>query len=75
MCLVDLAVGRFHLCVTRGRLDCLEAIISHGADITVNDGAGMEVHSSVSTWGKILYPLKPYVLFHMCFKCEFNCFI
>ncbi|XP_030583882.1 ankyrin repeat domain-containing protein 24 [Archocentrus centrarchus] len=30
----------FHLCVSRGRLDCLEVIISHGADISVTDGAG-----------------------------------
>uniref|UniRef100_A0AAQ5YRE4 Uncharacterized protein n=1 Tax=Amphiprion ocellaris TaxID=80972 RepID=A0AAQ5YRE4_AMPOC len=30
----------FHLCVSRGRLDCLEVIISHGADVSVLDGAG-----------------------------------
>ncbi|KAM4547835.1 uncharacterized protein ankrd24 isoform 2-T2 [Odontesthes bonariensis] len=30
----------FHLSVSRGRLDCLEVIISHGADINVADGAG-----------------------------------
>ncbi|XP_042339676.1 ankyrin repeat domain-containing protein 24 [Plectropomus leopardus] len=30
----------FHLCASRGRLDCLEVIISHGADINVIDGAG-----------------------------------
>ncbi|XP_029987357.1 ankyrin repeat domain-containing protein 24 [Sphaeramia orbicularis] len=30
----------FHLCATRGRLDCLEIIISHGADLNVVDGAG-----------------------------------
>ncbi|XP_051803036.1 ankyrin repeat domain-containing protein 24 isoform X2 [Acanthochromis polyacanthus] len=30
----------FHLCVSRGRLDCLEVIISHGADVNVLDGAG-----------------------------------
>ncbi|XP_028260082.1 ankyrin repeat domain-containing protein 24 [Parambassis ranga] len=30
----------FHLCASRGRLDCLEVIISHGADINVPDGAG-----------------------------------
>ncbi|MED6269580.1 hypothetical protein CHARACLAT_000868 [Characodon lateralis] len=30
----------FHLCATRGRLDCLEVIISHGADVNVTDGAG-----------------------------------
>ncbi|KAM7410009.1 hypothetical protein PAMA_001467 [Pampus argenteus] len=29
-----------HLCVCRGRLDCLEVIISHGADLSVTDGAG-----------------------------------
>lgn len=32
--------GRFHLCASRGRLDCLEVIISHGADVSVADGAG-----------------------------------
>ncbi|XP_068563335.1 ankyrin repeat domain-containing protein 24 [Cebidichthys violaceus] len=30
----------FHLCASRGRLDCLEVIISHGADVNVTDGAG-----------------------------------
>ncbi|XP_040896571.1 ankyrin repeat domain-containing protein 24 [Toxotes jaculatrix] len=30
----------FHLCASRGRLDCLEVIISHGADLNVPDGAG-----------------------------------
>ncbi|XP_036971234.1 ankyrin repeat domain-containing protein 24 isoform X2 [Acanthopagrus latus] len=30
----------FHLCASRGRLDCLEAIIAQGADLTVTDGAG-----------------------------------
>ncbi|KAM6921983.1 uncharacterized protein ankrd24 [Xenentodon cancila] len=30
----------FHLSVSRGRLDCLEIIISNGADINVIDGAG-----------------------------------
>ncbi|XP_029356657.1 ankyrin repeat domain-containing protein 24 [Echeneis naucrates] len=30
----------FHLCASRGRLDCLEVIISHGADVNVPDGAG-----------------------------------
>uniref|UniRef100_A0A087YL69 Ankyrin repeat domain 24 n=1 Tax=Poecilia formosa TaxID=48698 RepID=A0A087YL69_POEFO len=30
----------FHLCASRGRLDCLEVIISHGADVGVTDGAG-----------------------------------
>ncbi|KAM8874235.1 uncharacterized protein ankrd24 isoform 2-T3 [Spinachia spinachia] len=31
----------FHLCASRGRLDCLEVIISHGADVNVADGAGL----------------------------------
>ncbi|XP_031719726.1 ankyrin repeat domain-containing protein 24 isoform X2 [Anarrhichthys ocellatus] len=30
----------FHVCASRGRLDCLEVIISHGADVNVTDGAG-----------------------------------
>ncbi|XP_061740002.1 ankyrin repeat domain-containing protein 24 [Nerophis ophidion] len=30
----------FHLSVSRGRIDCLEVIISHGADLAVTDGAG-----------------------------------
>ncbi|KAM9357921.1 uncharacterized protein ankrd24 [Symphorus nematophorus] len=30
----------FHLCASRGRLDCLEVIISQGADLNVTDGAG-----------------------------------
>ncbi|XP_060934755.1 ankyrin repeat domain-containing protein 24 [Limanda limanda] len=30
----------FHLSASRGRLDCLEVIISHGADVNVPDGAG-----------------------------------
>ncbi|XP_059197565.1 ankyrin repeat domain-containing protein 24 [Centropristis striata] len=30
----------FHLCVSRGRLDCLEVIVSHGADVNATDGAG-----------------------------------
>ncbi|XP_049443765.1 ankyrin repeat domain-containing protein 24 isoform X1 [Epinephelus fuscoguttatus] len=30
----------FHLCASRGRLDCLEVIISHGAELNVTDGAG-----------------------------------
>ncbi|XP_039984725.1 ankyrin repeat domain-containing protein 24 [Xiphias gladius] len=30
----------FHLCASRGRLDCLEVVISHGADLNVPDGAG-----------------------------------
>lgn len=32
--------GRFHLSASRGRLDCLEVIISYGADLNVTDGAG-----------------------------------
>ncbi|KAF6726419.1 Ankyrin repeat domain-containing protein 24 [Oryzias melastigma] len=31
----------FHLSVSRGRLDCLEVIIAHGADISLPDGAGL----------------------------------
>ncbi|CAL9696290.1 unnamed protein product [Knipowitschia caucasica] len=31
----------YHLCVSRGRLDCLEVIIASGADLTVADGAGL----------------------------------
>ncbi|XP_078114290.1 uncharacterized protein ankrd24 [Sander vitreus] len=31
----------FHLCASRGRLECLEVIISHGADVNVTDGAGL----------------------------------
>uniref|UniRef100_A0A8C4DIR4 Ankyrin repeat domain-containing protein 24 n=1 Tax=Dicentrarchus labrax TaxID=13489 RepID=A0A8C4DIR4_DICLA len=30
----------FHLSVSRGRLDCLEVIISQGADLNVTDGVG-----------------------------------
>ncbi|XP_043079184.1 ankyrin repeat domain-containing protein 24 isoform X2 [Puntigrus tetrazona] len=30
----------FHLCASRGRLDCLEIILSHGVDINVTDGTG-----------------------------------
>ncbi|XP_056112334.1 ankyrin repeat domain-containing protein 24 isoform X2 [Rhinichthys klamathensis goyatoka] len=30
----------FHLCASRGRLDCLEVILSHGVDINVTDGTG-----------------------------------
>ncbi|XP_059399271.1 ankyrin repeat domain-containing protein 24-like [Carassius carassius] len=30
----------FHLCASRGRLDCLEVILSHGVDIHVTDGTG-----------------------------------
>ncbi|XP_061681149.1 ankyrin repeat domain-containing protein 24 [Syngnathoides biaculeatus] len=30
----------FHLCVSRGFVDCLEVIIAHGADLNVTDGAG-----------------------------------
>ncbi|XP_068447683.1 ankyrin repeat domain-containing protein 24 [Clinocottus analis] len=30
----------FHLCASRGRLDCLEVVISHGADVNITDGAG-----------------------------------
>lgn len=39
--LVCISCVRFHLCASRGRLDCLEVIISHGADVSVTDGAGM----------------------------------
>uniref|UniRef100_A0A4W5QGU9 Ankyrin repeat domain 24 n=1 Tax=Hucho hucho TaxID=62062 RepID=A0A4W5QGU9_9TELE len=30
----------FHLCASRGRLDCLEVILLHGPDINVTDGTG-----------------------------------
>ncbi|KAG7488072.1 hypothetical protein MATL_G00029990 [Megalops atlanticus] len=30
----------FHVCATRGRVDCLEAILSHGVDINSTDGTG-----------------------------------
>ncbi|KAA0712264.1 Ankyrin repeat domain-containing protein 24 [Triplophysa tibetana] len=30
----------FHLCASRGRLDCLEVILSHGVDINAIDGTG-----------------------------------
>ncbi|XP_056613801.1 LOW QUALITY PROTEIN: ankyrin repeat domain-containing protein 24 [Triplophysa dalaica] len=30
----------FHLCASRGRLDCLEVILSQGVDINVTDGTG-----------------------------------
>ncbi|ROL40778.1 Ankyrin repeat domain-containing protein 24 [Anabarilius grahami] len=30
----------FHLCASRGRLDCLEVILSHGVEINVTDGTG-----------------------------------
>uniref|UniRef100_A0A3Q4G0F2 Ankyrin repeat domain-containing protein 24-like n=1 Tax=Neolamprologus brichardi TaxID=32507 RepID=A0A3Q4G0F2_NEOBR len=36
--------SRFHLSASRGRLDCLEVIISHGADISVTDGAFSALH-------------------------------
>uniref|UniRef100_A0A3Q3BUZ8 Ankyrin repeat domain 24 n=1 Tax=Haplochromis burtoni TaxID=8153 RepID=A0A3Q3BUZ8_HAPBU len=36
--------SRLHLSVSRGRLDCLEVIISHGADISVTDGAFSALH-------------------------------
>uniref|UniRef100_A0A3Q3KGA3 Uncharacterized protein n=1 Tax=Monopterus albus TaxID=43700 RepID=A0A3Q3KGA3_MONAL len=36
--------SRFHLCASRGRLDCLEVIISHGADLSVPDGAFSALH-------------------------------
>lgn len=32
--------ARFHLCASQGRLDCLEVIIAHGADLTVPESAG-----------------------------------
>lgn len=35
-----LSPGRFHLGVSLGRLDCLEVIIAHGADLTVTEGVG-----------------------------------
>ncbi|XP_064190101.1 ankyrin repeat domain-containing protein 24 [Anguilla rostrata] len=30
----------FHVCATRGRVDCLEAILSHGVDVSSTDGTG-----------------------------------
>ncbi|XP_034035688.1 ankyrin repeat domain-containing protein 24 [Thalassophryne amazonica] len=30
-----------HVCASRGRPDCLEIIISHGADLSVTDGSGL----------------------------------
>uniref|UniRef100_A0A3Q2ZDK4 Ankyrin repeat domain 24 n=1 Tax=Kryptolebias marmoratus TaxID=37003 RepID=A0A3Q2ZDK4_KRYMA len=36
--------SRFHLCASKGRLDCLEVIISHGADLSVIDGALSALH-------------------------------
>ncbi|XP_068599941.1 ankyrin repeat domain-containing protein 24 [Brachionichthys hirsutus] len=30
----------FHLCASQGRLDCLEVIIAHGADLSIPDAAG-----------------------------------
>ncbi|KAL7866673.1 hypothetical protein AOLI_G00144870 [Acnodon oligacanthus] len=30
----------FHLCASRGRMDCLEVILSHGVDINIMDGTG-----------------------------------
>ncbi|XP_030640129.1 ankyrin repeat domain-containing protein 24 [Chanos chanos] len=30
----------FHLCASRGRVDCLEVIVSHGVDINMTDGTG-----------------------------------
>ncbi|XP_036443286.1 ankyrin repeat domain-containing protein 24 [Colossoma macropomum] len=30
----------FHLCASRGRVDCLEVILSHGVDINIMDGTG-----------------------------------
>uniref|UniRef100_A0A8C7JU32 Ankyrin repeat domain 24 n=1 Tax=Oncorhynchus kisutch TaxID=8019 RepID=A0A8C7JU32_ONCKI len=30
----------FHLCASRGRLDCLEVILAHGPDLNVTDGTG-----------------------------------
>lgn len=41
MCGSDLlSPARFHLCASQGRLDCLEVIIAHGADLTVPESAG-----------------------------------
>ncbi|KAM3876019.1 uncharacterized protein ankrd24 [Diretmus argenteus] len=31
----------YHLCVSRGHLDCLEVVIAHGADLHITDGAGL----------------------------------
>ncbi|KAL0979897.1 hypothetical protein UPYG_G00191280 [Umbra pygmaea] len=34
-------MGRFHLCASRGRLDCLEVILAHVQDINVTDGTSL----------------------------------
>lgn len=34
------SIRRFHLCASRGRLDCLDVILSHGVEINVTDGTG-----------------------------------
>lgn len=39
-CIAPLRRDRLHLCASQGRLDCLEVIISQGADLSVTDGAG-----------------------------------
>ncbi|KAM9848997.1 uncharacterized protein ankrd24 [Aulostomus maculatus] len=43
----------FHLCASRGRIDCLEVIISHGADLNVTDGAGFSALHLAAKHGQL----------------------
>ncbi|KAM9831797.1 uncharacterized protein ankrd24 [Neosynchiropus ocellatus] len=43
----------FHLSVSRGRIDCLEVIITHGADINVADGAGLSALHLAAKYGQM----------------------
>ncbi|KAK0149566.1 Ankyrin repeat domain-containing protein 24 [Merluccius polli] len=38
---LDHCLASYHLCASKGRLDCLEVIISHGADLKTTDGAAI----------------------------------
>lgn len=40
-----LSPGRFHLAVSQGRLDCLEVLIAHGADLAVTESAGRRLQA------------------------------
>ncbi|XP_062280262.1 ankyrin repeat domain-containing protein 24 [Scomber scombrus] len=42
----------FHLCASRGRLECLEVIISHGADLNITDGAGLSALHLAAKYGQ-----------------------
>lgn len=55
-----LSPGRFHLGVSLGRLDCLEVIVAHGADLTVTDGVGRshQSHPAIRCY---------WLLINMCF--------